>query len=274
MTRPGAGRSRSAGTGIEIRPLEGAEEFIETEEVSRSAWGFGDLDVSPRTDLVAASHAGGLTAGAFEKGRMLGFVHGIPRVNLPEPAQHSHLLAVRRDAQGRGLSTLLKLFQRRWCLAHGIRLVTWTYDPFLLKNARLNVNRLGGTVGTFLPNLYGGLGGIYSGLPTDRFEVTWRLDSERTRRCARAGSRGITPIAEPRSLPVVKGTRIPAARRLFLPILPGAPAVYRADPAGSLLWRRRFARSVRALFGAGYEVVSVEVAGPGGEPGYVLEPRD
>ena len=37
-------------------------------------------------DLIAATHAGGLTAGAFEAKRMLGFVHGIPRTNLGRPS--------------------------------------------------------------------------------------------------------------------------------------------------------------------------------------------
>ncbi|HEX2799157.1 MAG TPA: GNAT family N-acetyltransferase, partial [Thermoanaerobaculia bacterium] len=168
-----------------VRELRTPEEFIETTHVSKAAWGFAERSVSPASDLVAATHAGGLTAGAFAGKKMLGFVHGIPRTNLSEPCQHSHLLAVRPEEQGRGLGVKLKLFQRAWCLERGIRLVTWTYDPFLLKNAKLNVGRLHATVRSLLPDFYGHMGGIYAGLPTDRFEVNWRLDDPLVESAAR-----------------------------------------------------------------------------------------
>lgn len=259
--------ARAGKEAVVVRCLKGPEEFGATEHVSRSAWGFQDVDISPRTDLVAATHCGGLTAGAFEGSRMLGFVHGIPRVNLSEPAHHSHLLAVSREAQGRGLGAQLKLFQRAWCLDRGIRLVTWTYDPFLAKNAMLNVMRLGGTVRTFLPNLYGDLGGIYARLPTDRFEVMWRLDSERVKRCARG--EGVPSVREAASLPVAGPSRLPTAPRVVVPCPAGAPEIYSTDPEGSRRWRRRFERTVLPLFAAGYEVTAVEMLR--GRPAYVLE---
>src|SRR5213075_1864545 len=167
-----------------LRELDSPDEFHETVDVGRSAWRFSDLLLSPASDLIAGTHAGGLAAGAFEGGRMLGFVFGLPRTNQGKPCQHSHLLAVRREAQGRGLGVLLKLFQRRWCLEHGIQLVTWTYDPFLVKNARLNIGRLRATARAYLPNFYGDMGGIYGTLPTDRFEVVWRLDDPIVERAA------------------------------------------------------------------------------------------
>ncbi len=140
-------------------------------DVSKAAWGFAERSVSPASDLIAATHAGGLTAAAFAGRKMLGFVHGFPRTNLAEPCQYSHLLAVLPEAQGRGLAVKLKHFQRDWCLARGVRLVTWMYDPFLVKNATLNLVRLGATADAFHPNLYGFIGGIYADLPSDRFEA-------------------------------------------------------------------------------------------------------
>jgi chorismate synthase len=250
-----------------IRELESPEEFIETTHVSKAAWGFAERAVSPASDIIAATHAGGLTAGAFEGKRMLGFVHGIPRTNRDEPCQHSHLLAVRPDAQGRGLSTKLKFFQRAWCLDHGIRLVTWTYDPFLLKNAKLNVGRLRGTVRRLLPDFYGHMGGIYAGLPTDRFEVQWRLDDPLVVRAAHGEDR---PPVDFHDLPAV--TRIgaiPAASRVLLPFLANAPRVYRTDPKGSLAARRRFRKLASALFEKGFEVTGVVVRE--GEPAYALD---
>ena len=250
-----------------VRELRAPGEFLETTRISMSAWGFPARDVSPASDLVAVTHAGGLTAGAFEGAKLLGFVHGIPRTNRGEPCQHSHLLAVRPDAQGRGLSVKLKLFQRAWCLERGIRIVTWTYDPFLLKNAKLNIGRLRGTVRRLLPNFYGSMGGIYAGLPTDRFEVDWRLDDPLVERAARGEK---SPADGRLDVPVATrpGT-IPLAPRVLLPFIADAPRVYRTDPKRSLAARTRFRKLATSLFAKGYVVVDVTVRND--EPAYVLD---
>jgi chorismate synthase len=250
-----------------IRELRSAEEFQETTHVSKAAWGYGERSISPASDLVAATHAGGLTAGVFEGKKMLGFVHGLPRTNAGEPCLHSHLLAVRPDAQGRGLSVRLKLFQRRWCLSHGIRLAMWTYDPFLIKNANLNIRKLRGTVRTYLPNLYGFLGGIYHSLPTDRFEITWRLDDPRVERAALGEE--APPVPGLASLPVARPGSVPSVPRILLPFPKGAPALYRRDPEGSLKARKRFGRLATALFAGGYVVTGV--AETPGDWVYVLD---
>jgi predicted GNAT superfamily acetyltransferase len=251
-----------------IRDLKTPEEFIDTTNVSKAAWGFAERAVSPASDLVAATHAGGLTAGAFLGGKMVGFVHGIPRTNAGEPCQHSHLLAVKPEAQGRGLSVKLKLYQRAWCLARGIRLVTWTYDPFLLKNAKLNIGHLRATVRTFHPNFYGVMGGIYAGLPSDRFEVSWRLEAPEVVRAA-AGEARTRPSAE--GLPVASSPRrLPDAPRVLLPFPKGAPKIYRTDHDGTLRERHRFAALVKPLFARGWVVTDVLTL-PDGAPAYVLD---
>lgn len=251
-----------------IRDLNTPDEFIETTHVSKAAWGFSERAVSPASDLVAATHAGGLTAGAFLGGKMVGFVHGIPRTNRAEPCQHSHLLAVKPEAQGRGLSVTLKLYQRAWCLERGIRLVTWTYDPFLLKNAKLNVGHLRATARTFHPNFYGLMGGIYAGLPSDRFEVDWRLDEPAVVRAAAGVAR---PRPDVSGLPVAKSPRaLPDTPRVLLPFPAGAPRIYRTDHEGTLEARRRFAAVVKPLFSRGYAVTDV-VVGADGSPAYVLD---
>lgn len=251
-----------------IRDLRTPDEFIETARVSKAAWGFTERAVSPASDLIAATHAGGLTAGAFLGGKMVGFVHGIPRTNRGEPCQHSHLLAVKPEAQGRGLSVKLKLYQRAWCLARGIRVVTWTYDPFLLKNAKLNIGHLRATARLFHPNFYGLMGGIYAGLPSDRFEVVWRLDDPAVVRAAAGEPR---PRPEASELPVARSPReLPAAPRLLVPFPAGAPRIYRTDHDGMLKERRRFAAVVKPLFARGYEVTDL-VVGADGTHAYVFD---
>jgi len=290
-----------------VRELREPAEYLEASRVAKAAWRFPDLMVPPPPDMITATHAGGMTAGAFEGGRLLAFVHAVSRRNLPEPAIHSHLLAVRPEAQRRGLSVRLKLFQRDWCLERGIRLVTWTYDPFMLRNARLNLVRLGAVVPVFLPNFYGAVGGIYGNLPSDRFEAHWRLESARVTRAARGeteevpeGDAPLLPLAgavdgrgqvrlswrrrteptpragtsriasrETDATPSGAAPPDPSARRVLLPFPAGFPGCFRDDPAEGVRVRRRFGRTAAALFAAGYEAVSAVELGDG--PAYVLE---
>jgi predicted GNAT superfamily acetyltransferase len=285
------------GARLQIRELRNPAEFAEASQAAKAAWGFPDLMVPPPPDMITATHSGGMTAGAFEGRRLLGFVHAVPRTNLGRPAIHSHLLAVRPDAQRRGLSVLLKLYQREWCLARGIGLVTWTYDPFMLRNARLNLVRLGAVVPVFLPDFYGKVGGIYGELPSDRFEVHWKLESPAVERAARGETSRVSD-EEAAALPVVRsgqpGRRkgsgemgsvpfsvitengtdpipipLPSARRVLLPFPAGFPEVFRDDLAAGVSARRRFGRTAAVLFAEGFEAVSV-VETPRG-PAYLLE---
>ena len=291
---------------VRVRELRSPAEFAEASQAAKAAWGFPDLMVPPPPDMITATHAGGMTAGAFEGEVLLGFVHAVPRTNLGQPAIHSHLLAVRPEAQRRGLSVLLKLYQREWCLARGIGLVTWTYDPFMLRNARLNLVRLGAAVPVFLPDFYGRVGGIYGDLPSDRFEAHWRLENPGVERAAR-GETSEVPAADAASLPVAasgpvrrrqtektkkgsvpfsvrtengtdpgplgplteNGTDPFPAKRVLLPFPAGFPKVFRDDLAAGVAARRRFGRTAAAFFAAGFEAVSV-VERPAG-PAYVLE---
>ena len=205
---------------IRLREIRRVAEYAAVQRIVREVWKFDDRHLPSTVDLQAAGYVGGMTAGAFDGSEMVGFVHGFPRANLGEPCQHSHMLAVRAPWRGRGLSARLKLFQRAWCLRHGIRLVTWTYDPFRITNARLNLNRLRARARRYLPNLYGPLGGLYEGLPSDRFEVHWRLDAPEVERAAR----GLAPEPpEAADLPLAAAGRIPRAARL---------AVAARDPEG------------------------------------------
>ena len=239
-----------------VRELSGLSEFVAAQTVARQVWGFEDRQLPSTFDLQVVSHVGGMTAGAFLGGKLVGFVHGLPRTNLGRPCHHSHLLAVRPQFQGRGISVRLKFFQRAWCLAKGIRRVTWTYDPLLVRNARLNLVRLRARANTFLPNVYGELGGLYGGLPTDRFEVHWDLDRSEVEKAAR----GSAP--EPRDaedLPRASTRHLPTARRVAMQIPAGAPGLYASDPAAARRARTALRRTTGALFDRGYEAVGLVV---------------
>ncbi len=241
---------------IVIRELREPSEFAAAQAVAKAAWNTSDLSTSSAADLIALSHAGGFTAGAFESGRMLGFVHGFPRIVDGKVCQHSHLLAVLPSAQGRGLSVRLKFFQRRWCLARGVRLVTWTYDPLLVKNARLNLGRLRARAKSYFRDFYGHIGGIYGDLPTDRFEVYWEL--ERTE--VRSAANGVKfSDADSSRDPLWRGARSPRSRRIGVEIPLGAPALYATHPDRARRARLDLRRRSESLMRRGYAATGIDV---------------
>ena len=243
---------------VVLRTLRAPAEFRMAQDVAQRAWGWPDRDLPPITDLIATAHVGGVVAGAFEGREMLGFVTGIPRLGQGEPCLHSHMLAVVPEAQGRGLAVRLKLFQRRFCLDHGIRLVTWTYDPLLVKNAALNLNRLRARATAYLRDFYGPMGGIYHGLPTDRFEVRWRLDAPEVAQAARGRSQLPTDVA---ALPRALLRKMPRARRLAVEVPAGAPGLYAQEPKRAERARLELRRLAESLFARGYAATTV-VPGP------------
>ena len=252
-------------TAIRIRELARPSEYVLAQAVAKAAWRLPDLEAPSVADLIAITHAGGLTAGAFRGRELLGFVHGFPREVDGRRAQHSHLLAVHPRAQGLGLSKDLKFFQRRWCLERGIGLVVWTYDPLLVKNARLNLVRLRARAKGYLRDFYGPLGGIYADLPTDRFEVFWELDAPDVRRAA-AGEELPEPSLDGADRFVL--SRRPG-RRVFVEIPAGAPRLYRADPLGARRARLALRRRAESLMRRGYEATGL--VAEGGRAFYLFE---
>jgi predicted GNAT superfamily acetyltransferase len=92
------------------------------------------------------------------------------------------MLAVHEDYRNRGVGAQLKREQRREALSRGIRRMEWTFDPLEIKNAFLNIHKLGAVVCHYRENFYGvSSSRLQGGLPTDRLVAEWLLDSARVR---------------------------------------------------------------------------------------------
>ena len=223
-----------------FRDLVSLAELKQSEDLQRAVWGPGDTP--DNADLMLAiQHEGGLVAGGFVDGRMLGFLFAFP--SATPGVQHSHRLAVLPQARGLGLGSGLKWHQRDWCLQRGITRVRWTYDPLRAVNARLNIAALGGTAGTYLRDYYGAMPGINAGLPSDRVVVDWQLDS--TAVAARAA--GTVPA-------------LPQAQRI--PIPPDLDALLREDPQQALDMRIALRRTLTEGFAQGRRIIGFDPAGP------------
>lgn len=90
-------------------------------------------------------------------------------------------MAVAKDYQNKGVGARLKWAQREKALREGRKLIKWTWDPMLARNAHFNLNRLGAVVENYLDDFYGVDYGADErlGLPSDRLSATWHIDSAR-----------------------------------------------------------------------------------------------
>jgi predicted GNAT superfamily acetyltransferase len=161
----------------ELRDLTRAEDLELLEDIQKDAWGYNDREVTPGSLMVASVHSGGIVVGAYPNNSDIpvGFAYSFAAVKGPKSWQHSHMLAIRPEHRGTGLATALKLRQRERALELGFTLMTWTFDPLIARNARLNLGKLGARAVAYHPDWYALRGGIYAGLPADRFMVEWHL---------------------------------------------------------------------------------------------------
>ena len=167
---------------IEIRRLLELDQFIEAVQLQQDIWGFTDRELLPVRLFVVATKIGGHLFGAYDGDRMIAFLVAIP--GLKEASQgylHSHMMGVLPQYRNHGLGRRLKLAQREDAVARGIALVEWTFDPLELKNAYLNIEKLGAVVRRYLFNNYGmTTSPLHQGLPTDRLVAEWWVSEPRT----------------------------------------------------------------------------------------------
>jgi predicted GNAT superfamily acetyltransferase len=144
----------------------------------------------------------------------------------------------------------------------------WTFDPFVARNAYLNLTVLGARVDEFVPDMYGTATNspVHGSLGTDRFVALWPVRDE--------------PVPLPADPALAAHTRVVASRDGVARELPDAPAVgvripgdYAALLLGDLGVARTWRAAARAAFqhylARGYHV-SAFVSGQGGDATYIL----
>ncbi len=173
---------------IIIRECTTIDELDGCVNLQREVFGLPEIEISPRRHLIVSRQAGGWTLGAFVPGSLVGFVHHLAAVrNTNEIFGYSHMMAVAKDYQNRGVGAQLKWAQRERALGEGRSYIKWTWDPMQARNAHFNLSRLGVTVDTFADNFYGT---DYNtdpaqktadgpGLQSDRLFANWNLNATR-----------------------------------------------------------------------------------------------
>jgi len=186
---------------IALRILETPDEMATVENLQRLIWPGSEVDIVPAHLLLAVVHNGGLVIGAYRSEpsssaelydpltglSFIGFVFGFPGLyqtpDGPRIKHCSHMLGVDPAQRDQGIGFSLKRAQWQMVRRQGMDLITWTFDPLLSRNAHLNISKLGTVCSTYLREVYGEMrDGINAGLPSDRFQVDWWLNTQRVNR--------------------------------------------------------------------------------------------
>ena len=249
-----------------IRLLTEAHEMNALEKVQIAAWGYPDLEVLPGTMFRISAATGGLVLAAYPDGPgsdssvPFGLAYGFPALVGGRSWHHSHLLAVAPEWRGSGAAPALKRAQAQAARAQGFARMTWTFDPLVTRNARLNLGKLGARAVSYHPDWYD-LGGP---VPADRLMIEWDLEAEHIGR----------PAPLPEGVPVLEMVgEEPGAPRLDLTdakLIAQVPLS--ADTLPDPL-RLRWHLALRAVLGGylakGYAVT--QLAREGERAWYVLE---
>jgi predicted GNAT superfamily acetyltransferase len=249
----GAARAAKA-AGVVLRELESLAELEAAIAVFDQIWDPDAGNSSVRLDLLRAmTKAGNYACGAYDvaSGALLGACVGF--FGPPSHAElHSHIAGVLPAGLGRSVGFALKVHQRAWCLRRDVRVIAWTYDPLIRRNAYFNLVKLGALPVEYLRNFYGVMDDVINGgTETDRMLVHWDLRSaaaadasagrprpasftdERARGAVVALSVGAAggPVAE---LPLAGGS---GARVLLVGVPADIEAMRLSNPALAAAWR-------------------------------------
>jgi predicted GNAT superfamily acetyltransferase len=206
--------------------------------------------------LQSFARAGGAVIGAFDGPALVGCVFGY--VGLSDDGMFYHRsqrLAVLPAYQGRGLGEALKRAQAAHALAHGLRLMCWTFDPLRARNAHLNLHKLGAMSRMYLPDAYAALSSARdAGAPIDRLWVEWALDTPQAGRSLSGLDAASIALRNNADRPADLNVSIRADVALIQ--IPDDIDAVRARDAGlARAWREATRQAFTAYFARGFQVV-------------------
>jgi predicted GNAT superfamily acetyltransferase len=266
--------ARAAKTaGVVVKELESLADLAAAAGLFDQIWDPDGGNSSVRLDMLRAlTKAGNYASGAYDAatgtlvGACIGFFGPPSRAEL-----HSHIAGVVPAGLGRSVGFALKLHQRAWCLRRDVRLVAWTYDPLIRRNAYFNLVKLGARPVEYLRNFYGVMDDVINGgTETDRVLVHWDLRSAAAAEASAGRASPASFDAERARGAVVAlsagadGSPVPgaAAGPVFLVGVPAdIEAMRRAAPAQAAAWRAALRDALSPLLTAGGRVTGFDRSG-------------
>ncbi len=126
--------------------------------------------------LQAMVHSGSYLSGAFIDNKIVGAAFAFPATNNGLHL-HSHMTAVLDEYRDQGVGYALKIDQWNWAKKQNYSHLSWTFDPLVRRNAKLNIVKLGVDISAYHPNFYGEMpDALNAGDESDRLMVSWSTD--------------------------------------------------------------------------------------------------
>lgn len=252
-----------SGSDFSIAELAEVDDLRDLAEVFAMVWEHpGEPPISSNI-LKALSLSGNYVSGGFVDGRLVGglvgWFGGVPH----DLHMHSHILGVVSGSAAQGLGFELKQHQRRWCLERGVKVIEWTTDPLIRRNAYFNLTKLGARASRYLVDAYGAMtDGINAGEESDRWLIRWQLETSRSdepelEALRRDGAAAVLSVGDAGE-PVATAS---SSRVLLCQVPEDIVALRRSDPLLAREWRMALRRALTDSIAAGYAVTGATRSG-------------
>jgi len=212
-----------------IKQLTSDFELLQARVIFDYAWPMSTGSEITANLLKAMVHSGSYLSGAFIDNRIVGAAFAFPATN-DGLHLHSHMTAVLPEFRDKGVGYTLKIDQWNWAKKKNYSHLSWTFDPLVRRNAKLNIVKLGVDISAYYPNFYGEMpDALNAGDESDRLMVSWSTD-----------------IDEPKARQLIAH---PKPDDILIEIPEDIIAIRSKDQSESMKWRRQ----VRDKFLAAFE---------------------
>jgi predicted GNAT superfamily acetyltransferase len=160
---------------IQVRKLGTITEQNIGRHIFDETWALDSgTEITPNL-LQAMVHSGAYLSGAFIKEKCVGAAFAFP-ATTSGPHLHSHMTAVLDGYRDQGIGYALKIDQWFWAKKNNYKEITWTFDPLVARNAKLNLTKLGVDISGYYPNFYGDMpDALNAGDESDRLMASWKV---------------------------------------------------------------------------------------------------
>ena len=160
---------------ITIKQLENLKDQNISRVIFDQTWAMDSgTEITPNL-LQAMVHSGSYLSGAFIDGKCVGAAFAFP-ATTGGLHLHSHMTAVLDEYRDQGVGYALKIAQWHWARANNYAVISWTFDPLVSRNAKLNLIKLGVNISSYHPNFYGDMqDALNAGDESDRLMVSWKV---------------------------------------------------------------------------------------------------
>jgi predicted GNAT superfamily acetyltransferase len=163
---------------LEVNQIVSISQQAMAREVFDQTWLINESTEITSNLLQAMVHTGSYLSGAYIENKLVGAAFAFPATNGGLHL-HSHMTAVLEEYRDQGVGYALKIDQWHWAKKNNFSEISWTFDPLVSRNAKLNLIKLGVNISSYHPNFYGDMpDALNAGDESDRLMVSWKVIGE------------------------------------------------------------------------------------------------